>query len=231
MTMKLSEVIPWGRSFQEYCRMFALLAGDLAGTILGCGDGPASFNAEATEFGHRVLSCDPIYTFAATEIERRVKECYGTVISQVKHNLDRYLWDQFRDPDHLGLCRIDAMQHFLADFEKGKQQGRYVVASLPQLPFPDGQFSLALVSHLLFLYSEQLHLGFHVAAFEELLRVANEVRVFPVLGLDCKLSPHLGPGRDHLQRAGFEVEVVAVEYEFQKADDHAGNRMMRINRA
>jgi hypothetical protein len=58
MSMKLNEVIPWGRSFDEYRRMFALSGDDLAGTILGCGDGPASFNAEATALGHRVVSCD-----------------------------------------------------------------------------------------------------------------------------------------------------------------------------
>ena len=56
MSVKLDEVIPWGRSFEEYRRMFALTAGDLAGPVLGCGDGPASFNAEATALGHRVFS-------------------------------------------------------------------------------------------------------------------------------------------------------------------------------
>jgi hypothetical protein len=39
--MKLAEVIPWGRSFDEYRRMFALTDGDLAARVLGCGDGPA----------------------------------------------------------------------------------------------------------------------------------------------------------------------------------------------
>ena len=53
--MKLSEVIPWGRSFDEYRRMFALSDDDLAGRILGCGDGPASFDAEATKKGHAVV--------------------------------------------------------------------------------------------------------------------------------------------------------------------------------
>jgi hypothetical protein len=46
--MKLDEVIPWGRSFDEYRRMFALTGDDLAEAVPGCGDGPASFNAEAT---------------------------------------------------------------------------------------------------------------------------------------------------------------------------------------
>jgi hypothetical protein len=230
MAMKLNKVIPWGRSFEEYRRMFALTGDDLTGAILGCGDGPASFNAEATSLGHRVVSCDPIYAFPAGEIERRVEACHDIVISLVKRKPDSFVWDCFRDPDHLGECRLAAMRRFLADFGKGKQEGRYVAASLPTLPFADGRFSLALVSHLLFLYSEQLDLGFHTAAFEEMLRVAPEVRVFPVLGLDRQWSPHVGPVREHLERAGFEVEVVATEYEFRRAEDHAGNRMMRVRR-
>lgn len=228
ISMKLSEVIPWGRSFDEYRGMFSLTDSDRAGHVLGCGDGPASFNAQATALGHRVISCDPIYAFSAGEIERRVGDCYDTVISQVKENPDGFVWTLFRDSDHLGECRLAAMRLFLADFERGKQEGRYVVGSLPALPFADGQFSLALVSHFLFLYSEQLDLDFHIAAFEELLRVAHEVRVFPLLGLDRQWSPHVGPVREHLTRAGFEVQVVAVEYEFQRAEDHAGKRMMRV---
>jgi hypothetical protein len=228
--MKLNEVIPWGRSFEEYRRMFALTGDDLGGTILGCGDGPASFNAEATALGQRVVSFDPIYAFSAAEIERRVEESHDPVISQVKQNPGGFVWGYSRDPDHLGECRLAAMRRFLADFDQGKKEGRYVAASLPTLPFAGGPFSLALVSHLLFLYSELLDLDFHVAALEELLRVAGEVRVFPLLGLDRRWSPHVGPVKEHLTRAGFGVEVAAVEYEFQKADDHAGNRMMRVRR-
>ena len=41
----LDQVVPWGRSFDEYRRMFALTDADLSRVILGCGDGPASFNA------------------------------------------------------------------------------------------------------------------------------------------------------------------------------------------
>jgi hypothetical protein len=230
MTMTLNEVIPWGRSLDEYRRMFALTDGDLAAPVLGCGDGPASFNAEATALGHRVVSADPLYAFPAAAIERRVEDCYDSVIAQVEQDPDGFVWEQFRDPDHLGACRLAAMRRFLADFEGGKRDGRYVTASLPDLPFADGRFTLAVVSHLLFLYSEHLDLDFHIAGFEELLRVAGEVRVFPLLGLDRRWSRHVGPVREHLTRAGFAVEVVAVQYEFQRAEDHAGNRMMRVRR-
>src|SRR5713101_2311372 len=116
------------------------------------------------------------------------------------------------------------MKKFLTDYDQGKHDGRYVTGSLPGLPFREDQFSLALVSHLLFLYSDQFDLDFHIAAVNELLRVADELRVFPLLTLDRQWSPHVGPVIEHLKWAGFEVEVVVVGYEFQKAEDHAGNR-------
>jgi hypothetical protein len=70
-----------------------------------------------------------------------------------------------------------------------------------------------------------------IAAFEELLRVAGEVRVFPLLGLDRQWSPRVGPVREHLERAGFEIAVEAVQYEFQRAEGHAGNRMLRVRQS
>jgi catechol 2,3-dioxygenase-like lactoylglutathione lyase family enzyme len=228
--MKLDDVIPWGRSFDEYQRMFALSDRDLAGRILGCGDGPASFNAEATARGHSVVSCDPIYAFSAAEIEKRVNDCYQTVITQVKENLDGFVWSYYRDADDLGAHRLAAMRGFLKDFEQGRREQRYVVGGLPALPFPDRAFSLALVSHLLFLYSDQFSTSAHLASLSELLRVTDEVRVFPLLTLDRTWSPHVEPVQRGLEAAGFAVTIEPVSYEFQKAADHAGNRMMRIFR-
>src|SRR6478672_7509755 len=137
--MKLSEVIPWGRSFDEYRLMFGLSQRDLAGRVLGCGDGPASFNSEATAKCFSVTSCDPIYAFSAEEIRQRVEDCYEVVISQVRLNPEGIKWEFFHDPDHLGQARLTAMRAFLSDFEKGKSEARYVAASLPSLPFTDGQ--------------------------------------------------------------------------------------------
>ncbi len=231
MTMTLNQVIPWGRSFKEYRRIFALSAQDLAGVILGCGDGPASFNAEATRLGHCIVSCDPVYCLSAAEIRQRVQACRETVIAQVKQHRDGFLWDFFRDPDHLAECRFAALERFLADFDAGRAAGRYVTAALPTLPFANRQFSLAVVSHLLFLYSDQFDLDFHIAAVEELLRVAGELRVFPLVTLQRRWSPHVRPVIEHLHHRGFKAEVTVVDYEFQKADDHAGNRTMRVRRA
>ena len=104
------------------------------------------------------------------------------------------------------------------------EQGRYVDADLPHLPFADRQFDLAVCSHLLFLYSEQLSLDFHFASILELCRVASEVRIFPLLELGSKTSRHLQPITNGLAEEGYTVTIVTVDYEFQRG----GNKMMQI---
>ena len=224
--MKLEEVVPWGRTLEEYQAMFSLSEADLNAKILGCGDGPASFNAEMTELGHFVVSIDPIYQFSAKQIELRVRATYEPVISQVKQNFDNYVWKNFKDADELGRARLNTMERFLLDYESGKKAGRYLYQSLPSLEFADDQFELCLCSHLLFLYSEQLSLDFHLASIHELLRIAPEVRIFPLLTLDGQPSLYLELILEDLSNKGYRTQVQSVVYEFQKS----GNQMLRINR-
>ena len=122
--------------------MFDLSETDLRGRILGCGDGPASFNAELTALGksQRIVSVDPLYQFTGPEIASRVEHTHETIISQVKLNPARYVWTYSTDPDALGVARLRAMQIFLGDYEAGRAAGRYLVAALPKLPFKDHEF-------------------------------------------------------------------------------------------
>ena len=221
----LDEIVPWGRSFDEYRLMFALEEAELSGRILGCGDGPASFNAEATRRGVSVVSCDPLYAHDVSTIRRRIDETYDTILAQTRANLDEFVWTNFSSVDELGAVRIKAMTDFLDDFDAGKAQGRYVEAQLPVLPFPDRAFDLALCSHLLFLYSKQLDEAFHVAAIKELCRVAGEVRLFPLRALGAVESPHLAPVSRTLKASGLAVSLEAVPYEFQRGAD----TMMRVS--
>jgi hypothetical protein len=224
--MKLEEVVPWGRTLAEYQLMFDLSAQDLNSKIIGCGDGPASFNAEMTELGHSVVSIDPIYQFSAEQIEQRVRATYDPVISQVKQNPSRYIWKHFQNADELGSARLKAMENFLLDYGAGKVAGRYLHQSLPSLEFTDRQFDLCVCSHLLFLYSEQLSLDFHLAAINELLRISSAVRIFPLLKLDCEPSPYLTVVMEKLSTQGYDVQVKTVSYEFQKG----ANKMLSISR-
>jgi len=226
MAFILKQVVPWGRSADEYCHMFALNKADLSGQILGAGDGPASFNAELSANGRNIVSIDPIYGFTAQQIEQRVNETYPDMIHQLKRDCDGFVWERFADPDDLGKARLKAMELFLADFEQGKQQARYVTASLPTLPFEDMRFDLVLCSHLLFLYSEQLSLEFHLQSVQEMCRVAREVRIFPLLDLARNKSVHIEPVSEHLKKLGYKVDICRVNYEFQRG----GNQMMKISR-
>jgi hypothetical protein len=222
--MQLNEIVPWGRSLAEYRSMFALSTTDLSMRILGCGDGPASFNAEMAAVGQRVISIDPIYQFSATQIEQRVHETYDTVINQVKANPDRYVWQNFRDADELGKARLAAMERFIQDYAQDEARLRYQTQSLPVLAFGDQSFDLCLCSHLLFLYAEQLSLDFHRASMVELLRVAKEVRVFPLLTLAGEPCTYVEPIVRELRDRGYQANITTVDYEMQKG----GNQMLQI---
>ena len=204
--------------------MFALSSDDLHRRILGCADGPASFNAEATTSGLSVVSCDPLYRFTTEQIGRRIAETCDIIIEQTRRNQDEFVWTSISSVEELRQLRMASMDKFLADYELGKEQGRYVVAELPQLPFRDGAFDLALCSHFLFLYSEQFTTEFHVVAIRELQRVASEVRIFPLLALGAKPSPHVSFVKRQLETDGWHVGIEVVPYEFQRG----GNQMMRV---
>jgi hypothetical protein len=222
----LEHVVPWGRSFDEYRRMFALTEEDLRLRILGCGDGPASFNAEATRRGTRVISCDPIYRYDAEQLRQRIAVTSVEILEQTRKNAGEFVWTTIASVEELGRVRLAAMNDFLDDYAAGKREGRHVDAELPTLPFADASFDLALSSHFLFLYTAQLGEAFHRAAILEMCRIAREVRIFPLLALGSVLSPLVEPLAGELASQGFVVSVEDVDYEFQRG----GNQMMRIRR-
>ncbi len=224
MAFQLDQVVPWGRSFDEYVRMFSLTDEDLKKKILGCGDGPASFNLAMHERGHRVMSIDPLYQFSVGQIRKRIQDIYLTMIEQLVANQSAYIWTTFHSPQDLGRIRMEVMEEFLADFEEGKSVGRYLPHELPKLPFNDGTFDLALCSHLLFTYSTQFSAEFHCQAMLEMCRVAREVRVFPLLDHSGQRSPHVDLVRLCLEDHGYNSVIQPVDYEFQRG----GNEMLRI---
>ena len=224
MPFSLDQVVPWGRSYDEYVRMFSLTESDLKRSILGCADGPAAFNAELTKRGGNVISCDPLYAFSVGEIEARIEECFETVLEQTRQNVESFVWSsEVPNVEVLGIVRRKAMRAYLDDFAQGTCEGRYVTAELPELPFSDNTFDLALCSHFLFLYGS-LGFDFHVRSVTELCRVAREVRVFPLLQLDRQKSPYLPSVIEKLTSMGHWLEIVSVPYEFQRG----GNEMLRI---
>jgi hypothetical protein len=218
---RIDQVWPWGRTLEEYRRMFALGDADLTDApILGCADGPASFNAELTRRGGRVVSCDPLYQFSADEIRRRIDVSAPEILESTRRRAEHFVWTSIPSVERLGELRMGAMREFLKDYgaESGRQ-GRYVNAALPRLPFKDGAFGLALSSHFLFLYSAEFSLDFHEAAALEMLRVARRARIFPLITMDDRPSPHVAPLVERLAARGVLARVAPVDYEFQRGGD------------
>jgi hypothetical protein len=59
-----------------------------------------------------------------------------------------------------------------------------------------------------------------------MLRVAGDVRIFPLLDLKLNRSPYIEPLVEELKRKGYQVEFKEVEYEMQRG----GNEMMMIRK-
>ena len=224
MRFELSQVLPWGRSFDEYVAMFDLKEKDLSRRILGCADGPASFNAEMNRRGIRVVSCDPIYRFSRKQLSAQIELACEEIVEQTRKNMANFVWSSIGSIEDLRDTRTAAMAQFLADYDEGKEQGRYVDAELPILPFDDSAFDIALCSHFLFLYSDRLSLEFHRESIRQLCRVATDVRIFPLIDLDLRSSPYVQPIVRSLEKDGFTASIERVPFEFQRG----GNELLRI---
>ena len=192
MAFELKNVVPWGRSLEEYIKIFKLTDSDLNSRIISFGDGPASFNSEMTKLDKMVVSLDPIYQFTKAELKQRIDETKETVIEQTRLNQGNFVWKNIKNIDELEQIRMGAMANFINDFEIGKEQQRYIYHELPTpTKYNPQEFDLGLSSHFLILYS-QLGLDFHIQSISEMLRICKEIRIFPILNLNATKSEVLG---------------------------------------
>lgn len=212
------------RSFDEYVAMFGLTEADLAGSILDCPGGAASFAADARSHGSSVVAVDPIYAAPADWLAPHAVEEAVRGNRHTGSAVDSFVWTFFTDlADHLDR-RTAAARKFGQDL--AANPSTYVAGSLPHLPFRDASFDLVLSSHLLFLYDDRLDAAFHVAAACALARVARrELRIFPLIsdaGRDT--GPLVGAVRDAVTARGYTTAIRPSTYEFQKG----GNEMLVI---
>lgn len=226
MVFSLDKVAVWSRSFSEYEKIFSIEDRDFNKKILGCADGAASFNVEGRAKGVNITSCDPLYGLSVEKIENRISESETEVFKNILALRENYIWSHFKDPYDLRDKRRLAARKFLEDFSKN-QSPFYINALLPDLPFEDGEFDLALCGNFLFLYSELLNFKFHLESILELLRVANEVRIFPLIGLDRKEPKQLTNVLNYLQKNSVLYEIIDIDYHFTKG----ANKMLRIFKA
>ena len=214
------------RAYDEYVAFFALDADSLRGQrVLDCSAGASSFVARASRTGVDAVAVDPAYASGADELAeiggRGLRD--GNAIAA--SHPGRFTWEWYGSPESRERMRAQALAEFLLDFHENRD--RYITASLPELPFSDGEFDLAMCSHLLFTWADQLGREWHLAALRELCRVASQVRVFPTVMQGAgEPVPFWDELMDDLIRAGIQTEVRQVPYRFQVGAD----RMLVLTR-
>lgn len=117
------------------------------------------------------------------------------------------MWTYYKSREGFRKYLKQALIKFNTIFSAGEQQSRYRIGALP---------------HLLFLYSDHFDGAFHQAAIQEMLRVAAEIRVFPLLTLSGEYSPYVEPVIQTLRADGLTVSIQKVAYELQRG----GNEML-----
>lgn len=223
--MQLQQVVPLGRSYAEYEAMFCLTPKDLRGSIVGVADGVSSFNAEARSAA--IVSVDPIYRIAAKELRPQFEASMREVMGQVDESDPLWKWDYHGSLSQLKAHRRNVFERYCDHREQSHSKPRYITGALPHLPFQTNAFDLALCSHFLFLYSHLKDEAFHVAGIQEMLRIAAELRLFPLLDLEGRESIHVHAISERFTQSGFHVSRQRVSYEFQRG----GNEMMVIRNA
>ncbi|CAA0108537.1 Uncharacterised protein [BD1-7 clade bacterium] len=224
MGVGLDRVVLWGRNLTQYEEMFNLTDSDLGKNIVGVADGPACANAELFEQGIRYTSIDPIYKESVDDIRASFLGSRPDVMARISALVEAKTPGLHKNVEELGRDGDQVFDTFIADYEKRKDSGAYIYGELPSLPIADQTYDLALSSYLLFAYSGVLDYSFHLAAVRELLRVAREVRMYPVTDVDNYLSAHIPPMMQTLRDEGIDVYLEDVPFRY--VDVKTNNQML-----
>jgi len=165
-----------------------------------------------------VIAVDPAYAMPRDELARQGQADLVRGNAIAAEHPDRFTFDWYGAPERRVAMRNRALALFVTDLVM--HPGRYVAGQLPQLPFKDASYDLALCSHLLFTWADQLGVDWHRAALLELARVAAEVRVFPTVMQGAgEPVPFWDELMSDLTDAGLNCDRRQVPYEFQKGAD------------
>lgn len=221
----MKKFVLWGHHLKDYIEMFDLSDNDLSRNILEYGSGATSFNKEMTDAGYRVISCDPLFSKSHEALESYVFDTFNSTINEMQVMGKQYQLKGDDEIEQLISSRRNGILKFLSDYDLGLNEKRYLPVSVSSsLPFDNYEFGLGLISHHLFVNYTEQGVDEHVRLIEEMVRVTGEVRVFPLLDKNAKISNLLGPVMLELQKKQLGVEIRQVNSQLKRA----GNAMLRV---
>lgn len=222
--MSNHEVIPgWVHGLEEYKQMFDLKPVDFEKRILDFPGSISSFNADVHEKAPNVVSGDAIYRLDTDEMRDYAATVLDADADYLKKHADKLLRRGAAALDEIFAMWERNKLHFIQDYAAGKREGRYEAVLMPELPYKDHQFQLALCSDYVF----NRHIQNDCRpdqVVKELCRVAEELRIFPLLTEAGDVSEWLGPIMLELQKNNYGLEVRQVSFENLKG----GNAMLRV---
>lgn len=215
-----------GRTFDEYCRMFALTSDELRDcSFLDCPGGACSFTAEAFQQNVKSSALDREYGGPADAFEEKCRAEVEKIKTGMAGAESLFNWSFYGDLPRLVVQRQTAAERFLADYTRRPEC--YIQGALPRLNLADGYADVVLSGHFLFLYGDRLDFDFHVAAVLELVRVARrEVRIYPLIGLDGSPYAQMDALMKKVADHGHIPAIKPVDFEFLKGS----NRMLVIQK-
>lgn len=220
-----THVSVWGRTLDEYFKMFGLDNSYVKAKILSIADGPSTFNLEMQQLGGKVTSIDPIYNLNSEELKITFAKSYQFNKDLFYNNKQNFSFKTDNEIEVLLNKRQDTFETFLQDFEQHKSN--YLFGQLPQIDFPDNSFDLCLCSNLLFIFDHIFNADFHINSIKEMLRVAKEVRVFPIYNIDGVQSNYLSDITNYLDNNNIGWQLKDNNYFVYKN----GNKYLQINSA
>lgn len=223
MNSMLNPLNAIGYGIDDYRKMFALTENELEMNILDCYAGASCFAKEMASQKRNAIACDPLYEKPIDAIKVIIKKAQKTLLAEFKAHPEWFALTQKQAAAFI-KAHEEKVEAFIDDLKQGLAEKRYTPDTFGHLGFKEEQFDLALVSHYLFTYSDAFSVDFHVKAIQELVHIANEVRIFPLVTRESHLSPYVGEVAAVLQAMGLGVEIRGVPFEIQTH----GNAMMRI---
>ena len=211
--MNLNNTVILGRNFDEYVRMFNLNDDLLSNKTLDVASGVSSFCAEGNAKGYSIIATDKIYNLKAEEIDKIFKKSMDFMEKHLKEMFKgNFKWDRYRSIEEWRKSRERMFKIFIEDYKTNKD--RYIYTVYPKTNFEDDEFFLSLVGHFLLLYDNIFDYNFHKETIDELLRISEEIRIFPIINLKGERSRFLDKILNN-----YNAKIEKTNYEFRGCNE------------